>query len=103
MSNTIHYSPQALQDLDEIFEYISIEKQNLIVAKNTIHGINQSISELKTLDNIGRKLILPTGIETQYRFIRYKNYLVFYRTIETDIFIDRIMYGKIDYMRILFV
>ena len=28
MPNIIHYSPEALQDLDDIYDYILIEKQN---------------------------------------------------------------------------
>ena len=102
MPNSIHYSLQALQDLDEIFDYIAIEKQNPIAAQNTIQGIRKTISDLKTLNNIGVKLFLPSGLETQYRFIQYKNFLSFYRVSGMDVFIDRILYGKRDYMRILF-
>jgi len=102
MRNILHYSPQAIQDLDEIYDYIYTTLQNPIAAKNTIQGIRQSISELKTLDNIGVKVILPNGWETPYRFIQYKNYLSFYRQINNDIFVDRVIYGKSDYIRILF-
>ena len=102
MPNSIHYSLQALQDLDEIFDYIAIEKQNPIAAQNTIQVIRKSISDLKTLDNLGVKLFLPSGQETQYRFVQYKNFLSFYRVSGTDFFIDRILYGKRDYIRILF-
>jgi plasmid stabilization system protein ParE len=30
MPNTLHYSPEALEDLDKIFDYIAFEKQNPI-------------------------------------------------------------------------
>ena len=53
MPNTIHYSPEALADMDETYEYI-----------------------------------------------RYD--LIFYRQIEHDVFIDRIMHGSRDYINILF-
>ena len=103
MANTLHYSPQALKDLDEIFDYIFTDKQNPIAARNTIEGIKNSIAELKTLDNIGVKVRLPGGLETPYRFIQYNNYLTFYRQIEKDVYIDRIIYGKRDYIKLLFV
>ena len=102
MPNILHYSPQAIQDLDEIYDYILTTLQNPIAAKNTVQGIRQSISDLKTLDNIGVKLVLPNGFETAYKFIQYKNYLSFYRQAGTDIYIDRIIYGKSDYIRVLF-
>ena len=102
MSNTLHYSPESVQDLDEIFEYIAVKKQNPIAARNTVQGIRAEISKLKTLDNIGVRVFLPNSLETPYRFIKYNNYLSFYRHIETDVYIDRIIYGKRDYIQILF-
>lgn len=45
--NTIHYSELAKQDLDEIYDYISLILQNPIVAQNTIQGILAEISELR--------------------------------------------------------
>lgn len=102
MSNTLYYSPESLQDLDETFDYIAVEKQNPIAAQNTIQGIRSAISDLRTLDNIGVKVFLPNGVETPYRFVRYNNYLAFYRQIGSDVYIDRIIYGKRDYISILF-
>lgn len=102
MPNTLRYSPEALQDLDETYDYIFHEKQNPIATQNTIQGIRNVITELKTLDNIGVKVFLPDGIETPYRFVQYKNYLAFYRQIDNHVYIDRILYGKRDYLQILF-
>ena len=102
MPNTLHYSPEALDDLDNTYDYIAFEKQNPIAAQNTVMGIKDAIANLKTLDNIGVRVILPNGIETPYRFVQYKNYLAFYRQIDSDVYIDRIIYGKRDYLQILF-
>ena len=93
MPNILHYSPEALQDLDETFNYIAVKKQNPIAAQNTVQGIRTAISDLKTLDNIGVRVFLPNGLETPYRFVKYNNYLAFYRQIGTDVYIDRIMYS----------
>ena len=102
MHNTIHYSPGALADMDVTYDYIRFELQNPIAAKNTIDGIRNSIADLKTLDNVGVKVFLPNGLETTYHFIHFKKYLIFYRQIEHDVFIDRIMHESRDYIRILF-
>ena len=102
MPNTIHYSPESVKDLDQTYDYILSELKNPIAAQNTINGIRSSIHELKTLDNIGVRVFLPNGFETPYRFIHFKKYLIFYHQIESDVFIDRIIHEKRDYVHILF-
>lgn len=102
MSNRIHYSPESQADLDITYDYIHDILKNPIAAKNTIEGIIKSISDLKTLDNIGVKVFLPNGMETDYRFIQYNNYLIFYRSSGSDVFIDRIMHKSRDYVNVLF-
>ncbi len=39
--------------------------------------------------------------ESDYRFLVSGNYLVFYRAYGKDVYIDRVLYGRHDYMRIL--
>lgn len=100
--NTLHYSALAQQDLDEIYEYISMDLQNPIAAKNTIKGIFSEISTLKLHPNSGKIVSMPNGLDSEYRFVMYKNYLAFYRHEGNDVYIDRVLYGKRDYLRILF-
>ena len=100
--NTIHYSELAKQDLDEIYDYISQTLQNPIAAQNTIRGILGEVAELKKHPKSGKKVSLPNGLDSEYRFVMYKNYLAFYHHAENDIYIDRILYGKRDYLKILF-
>ncbi len=102
MLNRIHYSSAAQADLDFIYDYIYDVLKNPVAAKNTVDGILKSNSDLRTLDNIGVRVFLPNGLETEYRFIKYNNYLSFYRTEGSDIFIDRIMHKNRNYLNILF-
>lgn len=102
MQNKIHYSPQALTDLDEIWNYIALELNNPIAAKNTVNGIMDKVDTLKVFSGAGAILYFFDNLNTGYRFIRYGNYLAFYRVIDTDVFIDRVIYGKRDYTKILF-
>ena len=37
-----------------------------------------------------------------YRFVMFKNYLAFYRISGSDIYVDRVLYAKRDFMKILF-
>lgn len=45
--NKIDYSPRALQDMDDIWDYIAQELKNPIAAKRTIDRITTDISRLK--------------------------------------------------------
>lgn len=101
MDNKIHYSPKSLSDLDEIFNYIAFELKDIIAADNTVNGIIDSINILKQFAESGSILCLPTGEATIYRYVISGNYLSFYHLSENEIYIDRIIYGKQDYIKIL--
>ena len=101
MDNKIHYSPKSLSDLDEIFDYIAFELKDIIAADNTVNGIIDSINILKQFAESGSILCLPTGEVTIYRYVILGNYLSFYHLSENEIYIDRIIYGKQDYIKIL--
>lgn len=98
----VHYSPLSLQDLDDIWDYISQKLYNPIAAQNTINGIMNVIDRLAEQPEMGFPLYFLSGLNSGYRYVIYKNYMAFYRTNKTDVFIDRVLYGKSDYMRILF-
>ena len=41
-------------------------------------------------------------MESNYRFLVSGNYLSFYRTYGNEVYVDRILYARRDYMRVLF-
>lgn len=100
--NKLNYSPEALNDLDEIWIYISVELKNPNAAQNTIDSILDNIENLKEFPEIGILLSSVTDIESDYRFLICGNYLAFYHYRGNCINIDRILYGKRNYLRILF-
>ncbi|MCI8599329.1 MAG: type II toxin-antitoxin system RelE/ParE family toxin [Lachnospiraceae bacterium] len=102
MKNNIYYSPEAQNDLDEIWEYISAELCNPQAAENTITKIMDTVDELKDFSEIGALLSSVTEVESDYRFLLSGNYMIFYRVIEKNVYIDRVLYGRRDYLRTLF-
>jgi len=100
--NKLNYSPEALSDLDEIWTYISEDLKNPTAAQNTINSILDNIETLREFSEIGPLLSSATDVESDYRFLVCRNYLAFYHTGNKDINIDRILYGKRNYLRILF-
>lgn len=100
--NKLYYSPEALDDLDEIWEYIFEDLQNPSAAPNTVDGIVDIIEKLQDFSEMGPPLSSVTEVEGDYRFFVCGNYLAFYRVKGEDVYIDRILYGRRDYLRILF-
>ncbi|HAL73458.1 MAG TPA: type II toxin-antitoxin system mRNA interferase toxin, RelE/StbE family [Clostridiales bacterium] len=98
----IKFSPEAQNDLTEVRDYIAEELGNSKAADSTIPGILQSVRILEHFPESGSPLSRIISVDTGFRYVIYKNYLSFYRHINGTIYIDRILYGKRDYMRILF-
>jgi len=98
----ILYSKEAFRDLDEIWEYIASVLQNRSAASRMIDRILDTVDQLKEFPKIGALLSSIADIESDYRFLVTENYLTFYRTDGSNIYIDRILYGRRDYLRVLF-
>lgn len=95
-------SPEAKNDLIEIKGYIFQELCNPQAAANLVSKITEKIRGLSKHPEIGAPLSSVLDIETGYRFLVCANYLIFYRYEDRNVFVSRILYGRRDYMRILF-
>lgn len=102
MQNKINYSPLALNDLDEIWEYITEELMNSSAAENMVNGIMDAVEALEDFPEAGVRLVFDGDLDSGYRFVIYKNYMAFYHTQNSVIYVDRVIYGKRDYMKVLF-
>lgn len=100
--NKLLYSPEALNDLDEIWAYINNELQNPAAAQKIVLDIFDTIEKLRDFAEIGPPLSLITEFESDYRFLVCGKYIAFYRVIGIEVHIDRVLYGRRNYMRILF-
>ena len=102
MKNKIHYSPESRRDLDDIWDYIVLEPQNRSAAERVIDHIMNAVDPLKNFAEMGTPLSSIADVGTDYRFLVSGNYMVFYRVQDSDVHIDRVLYGRRDYLRILF-
>ena len=102
MKNKIHYSSESRRDLDDIWDYIVSVLQNRSAAERVIDRIMDAVDPLKNFVKMGTPLSSIADIGTDYRFLVSGNYLVFYRVQGGDVYIDRILYGRSDYMSVLF-
>ena len=102
MKNKIHYSPESRRDFDDIWDYIVSELQNSSAAERVINRIIDAVDPLKNFAEMGTPLSSIADIGTDYRFLVSGNYMVFYRVQDNDVYIDRVLYGRSDYISVLF-
>ena len=102
MKNKIHYSPESRRDFDDIWDYIVLELQNRSAAERVINRIIDAVDPLKNFAEMGTPLSSIADVGTDYRFLVSGNYMVFFRVQGSDVYIDRVLYGRSDYMSALF-
>lgn len=100
--NNIRLSKEAQNDLMEIKAYIEDELSNPSAALATVSKITKSLRILKTHAQAGAPLSSVTDVDSDYRFIVSGNYISFYRVCEREVYVDRILYARRDYLRVLF-
>ena len=98
----LHYSADSRNDLSQIKEHISVEYDNPTAATRMVEYIVKRIRGLKHFPEMGALLSSIVDIDTNYRYLVCKKYLVFYRIDGNDVFIIRVLYGGRDYTSILF-
>lgn len=64
--------------------------------------IMEKIRSLAEYPGMGSPLLSALDVQTDYRFLVCGNYLIFYGCEERVIFVVRVLYGRRNYMRILF-
>ena len=100
--NNIYLSQEAQDDLVEIKAYIEDVLENPAAALSTVSKITKSLRVLRTFALAGAALSSIADVESDYRFVISGNYISFYRVRGNDVYIDRILYARCDYLRILF-
>lgn len=88
--------------MDDIWDYIVLELQNRSAAERVIDRIMDVVDPLKKFAEMGTPLSSIADVGTDYRFLVSGNYMVFYHVQGSDIYIDRVLYGRSDYMSVLF-
>ena len=102
MKNKIHYSSESRRDLDDIWDYIVSELQNRSAAEHVTNRIMDAVDQLKSFAEMGTLLSSIADVGNEYRYLVSGNYMVFYRIQGSDVYIDRVLYGRSNYINILF-
>lgn len=99
--NKLRLSLEARTNLTEIREYISTDLENPSAAESTIARITKGIRILQGFFHAGAILSSITDVQSEYRYLAVGNYMVFCCVLGKDVYIDRVLYGKSNYLRTL--
>ena len=102
MKNKIHYAVEARRDLDDIWDYIVTDLCNISAAERIVSNIMDTVDQLENFSEMGALLASIANVDSDHRFLVSGNYLIFYRVSGMNVYVDRILYGRRDYLRILF-
>ena len=97
----LRYTPAAIVDLEEIFEYISVKLSSPDAARNIISSIYQSCSLLKNDPELGMELRRKVGRDVEGRCLVSGKYLIVY-DVDEAIHILRVFDTRTDYIRHIF-
>ena len=95
----IKFTPVAVEDLDQLYEYIVNKLFAEVAANNLMEKIETGIMRLKQFP-FSCSYVLDKALKTRgYRRFVVDNYIVFYLVNETEkqVVIMRILYGARDY------
>lgn len=98
----IRYTQAAIDDLDAIFDYIAVDDQD--AALKMLARFEQRISKLADAPYTGAAISSdePMFIAAGYRYASVPPYLVFYRIVQDEVRIGRILHSRQDWMHLLF-
>jgi addiction module RelE/StbE family toxin len=97
----VFFTPLARQDLTEAGDYIAHRLHNRPAARNLIRKIQAAAKTLEQFPYSGTPLD-ASDVQVLYRYLVCGNYMVFYHISGESVWIDRILYGRRDYLAILF-
>ena len=97
----IVFSPEARKDLMEIGDYIVFKLRNRSAAQQLMARIQEMFLSLGQFPESGTPVSFSTP-SIVYRYLICGSYMIFYHLTENRVQIDRVLYGRRDYLSVLF-
>ena len=94
-------SAAAKADLQETRRYISSVLTNPSASKQTLKRITTQLHTLEQFPESGTPSLIP-GSPVAYRYLVCGSYMAFYHIRNQEVIVDRVLYGRRDYLSILF-
>ena len=102
MNYTVKILPSAIEDLQQIYNYIAYELQSIINAENQLNRIQEEISKLDFMPESFKLYEKEPWKSRGLRFFSVDNYIVFYivNNNSKEVNVLRVLYGRMDFSKI---
>lgn len=102
MNYSVKVLPSAIEDLQEIYNYIAYELKSVINAENQLNRLQDEISRLDFMPESFRLYEKEPWKSRGLRFFSVDNYIVFYIVDNENVEVNvmRVLYGKMDFSKI---
>ena len=101
MTYLLRYAPEAVRDMEAVWEGVYEASKNTSVADKYVNEFADAFAKRKEFPHSGIQLLYK-GLFTGFYSVTFKKYKAFYRVNEKYIEVPRIIMAKGDYMEILF-
>ena len=95
----MHFLQEALNDIEEIVLYIAQDSREAALSMHD--KIIEKINDLSTFPKRGRLVPDKKMAAAGYRMLDIKPYIAFYRVIDRNLFIYRVLHGATNYPLLL--
>ena len=96
----LRYTPQAILDLEDIADYISLKLLNPQAAENIIRSIAKDAAAWKERPYLGVELRKKTGRDIDGRALISGQYMLIYE-VGDEVSILRVLDTRVDYLRMI--
>lgn len=98
MTYTVKYSRAAIRDLDRVRAEVFEASKDYETTEKHIDDLMDTVEAKVSFPKSGSPLCYQDSF-TGYYFVVFKAYLAFYRLEDNVMLVDRVLFGKSDYMR----
>ena len=100
MKYEVKYSPAAVRDLNRVYSEVIEASKSSDIADQYLNGLLNRIHSKASFPKAGIPLYYENAF-TGYYYVVFKAYLAFYRLEGNALLVDRVLYGKSDYLKLL--
>ena len=94
-------SPRAIQDVEDIADYIGNKLFAPRSAEKFIDKVVETYERLSTFPEMGTELKKEFALKFQYRWVLIDNYILFYTVKEDTVIVMRVLFSSRNYMNAL--
>lgn len=100
MKYSVEYSPYAIRDLDRMWTEVFKASRSYDITERYLNDLMDKVESKAEHPKSGAPLYYEDRL-TGYYYVVFKEYLAFYRLEGERILVDRVLFGRSDYIRIL--